>query len=622
MSYQVLARKWRPRTFREMVGQEHVLQALINALDHNRLHHAYLFTGTRGVGKTTIARILAKCLNCETGVSSQPCGTCGACTEIGEGRFVDLIEVDAASRTKVEDTRELLENVQYAPTRGRYKVYLIDEVHMLSSHSFNALLKTLEEPPPHIKFLLATTDPQKLPVTILSRCLQFNLKNMAPERIVQHLQYVLEQEMVPFEESALWQLGRAADGSMRDALSLADQAIAFGGGKVAESEVRTMLGTIDQALVYDILEALAELDGKRILATVARLSEHAPDYSAALAELLTILHRVAIAQALPEAVDNSFGDRHQVLDLAQRVAAEDIQLFYQTALLGRRDLPLAPDPRGGFEMVLLRMLAFKPQGVADIPSRPLPGAATGGQDAQPRSQESRAVLQKPQPPVQESHSEPKASDPQLQASEPQLQELKLRPTAAKQLHVAAGAPEAAERPQTAIKGAEPATLSQPDSGEQKSGNGGVTAMSARPVALEQSGPESWLDIYRGLRLGGILQSTVANCLLVGRQGRELHFILDENNSTLYDDSHQQRMADILSDYFGEPVQVRIQLGQVSGETPSAWVARLKRERQAQALNAMRKDANVQELIGCFEATLREDTVEPVVESLVEYRDSP
>ncbi len=650
MSYQVLARKWRPRTFREMVGQEHVLQALINALDHNRLHHAYLFTGTRGVGKTTIARILAKCLNCETGVSSQPCGTCGACTEIGEGRFVDLIEVDAASRTKVEDTRELLENVQYAPTRGRYKVYLIDEVHMLSSHSFNALLKTLEEPPPHIKFLLATTDPQKLPVTILSRCLQFNLKNMAPERIVQHLQYVLEQEMVPFEESALWQLGRAADGSMRDALSLADQAIAFGGGKVAESEVRTMLGTIDQALVYDILEALAELDGKRILATVARLSEHAPDYSAALAELLTILHRVAIAQALPEAVDNSFGDRHQVLDLAQRVAAEDIQLFYQTALLGRRDLPLAPDPRGGFEMVLLRMLAFKPQGVADIPSRPLPGAATGGQDAQPRSQESRAVLQKPQPPVQESQSEPKASDPQLQASDPQfqasdpqlqasdpqlqasdpqlqasdpqLQELKLRPTAAKQLHVAAGAPEAAERPQTAIKGAEPATLSQPDSGEQKSGNGGVTAMSARPVALEQSGPESWLDIYRGLRLGGILQSTVANCLLVGRQGRELHFILDENNSTLYDDSHQQRMADILSDYFGEPVQVRIQLGQVSGETPSAWVARLKRERQAQALNAMRKDANVQELIGCFEATLREDTVEPVVESLVEYRDSP
>ncbi len=651
MSYQVLARKWRPRTFREMVGQEHVLQALINALDHNRLHHAYLFTGTRGVGKTTIARILAKCLNCETGVSSQPCGTCGACTEIGEGRFVDLIEVDAASRTKVEDTRELLENVQYAPTRGRYKVYLIDEVHMLSSHSFNALLKTLEEPPPHIKFLLATTDPQKLPVTILSRCLQFNLKNMAPERIVQHLQYVLEQEMVPFEESALWQLGRAADGSMRDALSLADQAIAFGGGKVAESEVRTMLGTIDQALVYDILEALAELDGKRILATVARLSEHAPDYSAALAELLTILHRVAIAQALPEAVDNSFGDRHQVLDLAQRVAAEDIQLFYQTALLGRRDLPLAPDPRGGFEMVLLRMLAFKPQGVADIPSRPLPGAATGGQDAQPRSQESRTVLQKPQPPVQESQSEPKASNPQLQvsdpqfqasdpqfletepqlrvsesqlqASEPQLQELKPRPTAATQLHVAAGAPEAAERPQTAIKGAEPATLSQPGSGrEQKSGNGGVTVMSARPVVLEQSGPESWLDIYRGLRLGGILQSTVANCLLVGRQGRELHFILDENNSTLYDDSHQQRMADILSDYFGEPVQVRIQLGQVSGETPSAWVARLKRERQAQALNAMRKDANVQELIGCFEATLREDTVEPVVESLVEYRDSP
>ena len=374
MSYQVLARKWRPRTFREMVGQEHVLQALINALDHSRLHHAYLFTGTRGVGKTTIARILAKCLNCEVGVSSEPCGHCGACTEINEGRFVDLIEVDAASRTKVEDTRELLENVQYAPTRGRYKVYLIDEVHMLSSHSFNALLKTLEEPPPHIKFLLATTDPQKLPVTILSRCLQFNLKNMQPERIVQHLQYVLEQEMVPFEESALWQLGRAADGSMRDAMSLTDQAISYGGGKIAESEVRAMLGTIDQALVYEVLEALASLNGQQVLAAVAHMSEHSPDYHAALAEFLAVLHRIAIAQALPEAVDNSFGDRQQVLALAQRIAPEDIQLFYQTALLGRRDLHLAPDPRGGFEMVLLRMLAFKPQGVPEVPTKPLPGS--------------------------------------------------------------------------------------------------------------------------------------------------------------------------------------------------------------------------------------------------------
>ena len=265
MSYQVLARKWRPRSFREMVGQEHVLRALINALDHDRLHHAYLFTGTRGVGKTTIARILAKCLNCETGVSSEPCGQCSSCLEINEGRFVDLIEVDAASRTKVEDTRELLDNVQYAPTRGRYKIYLIDEVHMLSNHSFNALLKTLEEPPEHVKFLLATTDPQKLPVTILSRCLQFNLKNMSPERIVGHLTHVLEQEMVPFDEASLWLLARAADGSMRDGLSLTDQAVSFGGGKLSEADVSAMLGTIDYKLVQRLMNALISSDAAEVL---------------------------------------------------------------------------------------------------------------------------------------------------------------------------------------------------------------------------------------------------------------------------------------------------------------------------------------------------------------------
>ena len=359
MSYQVLARKWRPRNFRETVGQEHVLRALINALDHNRLHHAYLFTGTRGVGKTTIARILAKCLNCETGVSSEPCGECGACVEINEGRFVDLIEVDAASRTKVEDTRELLDNVQYAPTRGRYKIYLIDEVHMLSNHSFNALLKTLEEPPEHVKFLLATTDPQKLPVTILSRCLQFNLKNMSAERIVGHLKDVLAKEMVPFDEPGLWLLARSADGSMRDALSLTDQAISFGGGKVSEIDVASMLGTIDHKLVQNIIDALIELDGQKLLTAVAQFSEHAPDYSAALADLTTLLHRIAIAQAVPEALDNSYGDRSQILGYAQKLPSEDVQLYYQIAIAGRRDLPFASSPRSGFEMTLLRMLAFK-----------------------------------------------------------------------------------------------------------------------------------------------------------------------------------------------------------------------------------------------------------------------
>ncbi|MEQ6330825.1 DNA polymerase III subunit gamma/tau [Pseudomonas chengduensis] len=367
MSYQVLARKWRPRSFREMVGQTHVLKALINALDSQRLHHAYLFTGTRGVGKTTIARIIAKCLNCETGISSTPCGTCSVCREIDEGRFVDLIEVDAASRTKVEDTRELLDNVQYSPSRGRFKVYLIDEVHMLSTSSFNALLKTLEEPPPHVKFLLATTDPQKLPVTVLSRCLQFSLKNMPPERVVEHLTHVLTAENVPFEDDALWLLGRAADGSMRDAMSLTDQAIAFGEGKVLAADVRAMLGTLDHGQVYGVLHALIEGDARALIEAVRHLAEQGPDWNGVLSEMLNVLHRVAIAQALPEAVDNGQGDRDRVLQLAQALPAEDVQFYYQMGLIGRRDLPLAPEPRGGFEMVLLRMLAFRPAGADDAP---------------------------------------------------------------------------------------------------------------------------------------------------------------------------------------------------------------------------------------------------------------
>ncbi|WP_166366682.1 DNA polymerase III subunit gamma/tau [Pseudomonas akapageensis] len=371
MSYQVLARKWRPRSFREMVGQTHVLKALINALDNQRLHHAYLFTGTRGVGKTTIARIIAKCVNCETGITSTPCGTCSVCREIDEGRFVDLIEIDAASRTKVEDTRELLDNVQYAPSRGRFKVYLIDEVHMLSSHSFNALLKTLEEPPPYVKFILATTDPQKLPATILSRCLQFSLKNMTPERVVEHLSHVLGVENVPFEDDALWLLGRAADGSMRDAMSLTDQAIAFGEGKVLAADVRAMLGTLDHGQVYGVLQALLEGDARGLLEAVRQLAEQGPDWNGVLAEMLNVLHRVAIAQALPEAVDNGHGDRDRVLALAQALPAEDVQFYYQMGLIGRRDLPLAPDPRGGFEMVLLRMLAFRPADSDEAPRQAL-----------------------------------------------------------------------------------------------------------------------------------------------------------------------------------------------------------------------------------------------------------
>ena len=361
MSYQVLARKWRPRSFHEMVGQEHVLRALINALEKDRLHHAYLFTGTRGVGKTTVARIFAKSLNCEKGVTSEPCGECSACTEIDAGRFVDLIEVDAASRTGVDDTRELLENVQYAPTRGRYKVYLIDEVHMFSRSSFNALLKTLEEPPPHVKFLLATTEPQKLPVTVLSRCLQFNLRHLPRGLIREHLARILEAEGIPAEPEALQAIAESAQGSMRDALSLLDQAIAFGDGDLKADEVRDMLGTVDRGHIHALVEALAARDGGALLRIVDDLAAQAVDFGDVLAQLLTLLQRIAVFQTVGQVdVVEDPELRARIEALAGSISPEDVQLWYQIGLIGRRDLPLAPEPRGGLEMILLRMLAFQP----------------------------------------------------------------------------------------------------------------------------------------------------------------------------------------------------------------------------------------------------------------------
>ena len=359
MSYTALARKWRPRRFDELTGQEHVLQALSNALETNRVHHAFLFTGTRGVGKTTIARILAKCLNCETGMGATPCGTCATCREIDEGRFVDLIEVDAASRTKVDDTRELLDNVQYAPTRGRYKVYLIDEVHMLSTHSFNALLKTLEEPPPHVKFLLATTDPQKLPVTVLSRCLQFNLKRLSVSMIADRMKVILKAENIDFEPAAVRLIAEAADGSMRDGLSLLDQLLAFGGGKVAESEARAMLATVDRKQVFQLARLLGTSDPAELMRFAQSLDEWAPDYGDVLDALATLLVRVALKQTLPTYEGDELHPPEQLAELASALSPEDVQLCYQTAILGRRDLAWAPDPRTGFEMTLLRMVAFR-----------------------------------------------------------------------------------------------------------------------------------------------------------------------------------------------------------------------------------------------------------------------
>lgn len=626
MSYQVLARKWRPRLFREMMGQEHVLKALINALDHDRLHHAYLFTGTRGVGKTSIARILAKCLNCETGVSSEPCGTCSACVEIAEGRFVDLIEVDAASRTKVEDTRELLDNVQYSPTRGRYKVYLIDEVHMLSNHSFNALLKTLEEPPPHVKFLLATTDPQKLPPTILSRCLQFNLKNLSPERVVEHLKHVLEQEMVPFEEPALWSLGRAAQGSMRDAMSLTDQAIAFGSGKISESEVNAMLGSIDQGAVFEILEALQKLDGAALLAAVGKVAEHTPDYEALLDALLALLHRISIAQIVPDSLDNADGNRDKTLALAQSIAAEDVQLFYQMGLHGRQDLSLAPEMRSGLEMVLLRMLAFKPAGVPDVPTQNLPASASAtaapagapaaaDSPAGDTAKKSEAAGASPAATMKAelaqgiAESAPEAETPaetetskgvsdDVSSAVVDSVQTQGRAIEALQLAKEGSDSSGSEAPQDA--GSSEESVDEPASEHQANG-GKITAETSAPqsshdteasISLDALSPENWPLLYQQIDLAGVVKSVVSHCAYTGIRDGVLQFVLDADNASLFNDSYKRRIADSLSQYFSQTLDVDIQLGSPTAETPAQRMARIQAERQSEAEAAIEADENV------------------------------
>ncbi|MFO7762354.1 MAG: DNA polymerase III subunit gamma/tau [Wenzhouxiangellaceae bacterium] len=407
MSYQVLARKWRPRDFAGLVGQEHVVRALTNGLDEGRLHHAFLFTGTRGVGKTTIARILAKSLNCREGVSATPCGQCEHCAAIDEGRFVDLLEIDAASRTKVDDTREILDNVQYAPARGRYKVYLIDEVHMLSTHSFNALLKTLEEPPDHVKFVLATTDPQKIPVTILSRCMQFNLRRLGVEEIAGQLEFILGREELEYDDAALALLARAADGSMRDALSLLDQALAAGSGKLEHAPVEDMLGTVEQRHLNTVVEALIESDARAALAAVAEVFSLARDLSRLLADLAEMLHRIALIQQVPDYRDDSRTDWDNLVDYAARLDPEDVQLYYQIAVTGRRDLGLAPSDRSGCEMTILRMFAFQP---ADPDAAASPGSATRA--ASTRSAASYGEVREAAPEAQ-TRTEPGPAPPAL-----------------------------------------------------------------------------------------------------------------------------------------------------------------------------------------------------------------
>lgn len=654
MSYQVLARKWRPRLFREMVGQTHVLQALINALDNNRLHHAYLFTGTRGVGKTTIARILAKCLNCEQGVSSEPCGVCSACREIDEGRFVDLIEVDAASRTKVEDTRELLDNVQYAPSRGRYKVYLIDEVHMLSGHSFNALLKTLEEPPEHVKFLLATTDPQKLPVTILSRCLQFSLKNMTPDKIVEHLRHVLADEQIPADEDSLWLLARAADGSMRDALSLTDQAIAFGNGHLEVSQVRTMLGTIDHTQVFGLLETLAADDARATLALVAELAEQGADFAGVLAELISTLQRVALAQVVPEAADAGQGDAARVLELARSISAEDVQLFYQLALHGRRDLPLAPEPRGGFEMTLLRMLAFRPgtlgepdsappdpagksarssQAQADSASAGAPAAATPsrqgltnaaeqGAGAQPETVAAAPPASEPEP---QAPLEPAAQVPDTRGANPTGIAEAARPAAPQPLNTAtpikppqheppaewlqAGPDEPGDEPgdqdeelALAAYQADWSPAAEPEVATASD------AVSDLPVATGLAA--DWLALFPRLALSGLTLSIAAHCQWVRQEGNQWLLHLDPGNSALYNDNHRQRLQQAISDCTGEAVQITVDVAAPTQETPAIAEARRRHQRQLAAEASIHSDPLVQALIKDFSARISDDSIRP------------
>lgn len=598
MSYQVLARKWRPRIFKELVGQIHVLQALINALDLGRLHHAYLFTGTRGVGKTTIARILAKCLNCETGVTSEPCGECSACREIDEGRFIDLIEVDAASRTKVEDTRELLDNVQYLPSRGRFKIYLIDEVHMLSQHSFNALLKTLEEPPPHVKFLLATTDPQKLPITILSRCLQFSLKNMSPEKIVGHLQEVLDKEGIRCESGALWQLGRSADGSMRDALSLTDQAIAFCDESITEQGVSAMLGTIDRGQVLNVVSALASGDASKVLNTVTGLAEHAPDFATVLSDMLSILHRVAIAQALPDAVDNSQGDRDTVLSLARQMAAEDVQLYYQSGLIGRRDLPLAPNPRSGFEMVLLRMLAFRPGGTLSAPVQSLP--KRGAERGETNSNTASNTLVADNTLVAESTDQALAEHDSL-AVKPSESMVVTQPPEV----LIRQAPSEMSAPEVITVEKIDQTISSPVFNEEE-------PLSNERLPLSELTSDTWITVFQALPLAGVTRTIAAYCLPESVEGSCLTMVLDHNHDTLYNETQRLRIEASLSDYFDmKEINLVVLSAEVNGETPMAWRERCQKERQQRAVDSIHADEYVQVLMSTFSGTLLDQSIEGV-----------
>jgi len=657
MSYQVLARKWRPKKFSEVIGQQHVLQALINALTNNRLHHAYLFSGTRGVGKTTLARIFAKSLNCENGITAEPCGVCGPCTEIDEGRFVDLIEVDAASRTKVEDTRELLENVQYAPSRGRFKVYLIDEVHMLSNHSFNALLKTLEEPPPHVKFLLATTDPQKLPVTVLSRCLQFNLMNMSAENIVTYLSEILAVEQISFENSALWQIGRAAEGSMRDALSLTDQAIAFSNGDVSDAAVSKMLGSLDRNQVYAILDCLVKHDAAKLLNQIKQWSAFSPDYHQLLTELLTLLHRVAVAQIVPSSIDNSFGDGKQVLEIASSTVPEDIQLYYQLGMIARRDMPLAPDTRSGFEMALLRMMVFSPEPV------------TGQLPPLANSENSlvEEPVAEPENDVQGSQSFNPVNRLEQQAYQSDIPtetvsvSLPFRDAGVNndkqhtQVSADSGVPvddelptkiatnQAQDEGDVIIPGPEPEPISaeEPQGGtiepqlpplavdvsletvtpldeeglsEESGGSAShINPMPVAPAVSQAVVPivtENWPEQFWNLNLDGMTESIFGNSVWKQLAPGQIEITVDSDYEALYSQGHSQNLLESLRKRNQTENSISITFGEILQETPNMYRARVREAQRMDAVSYLKADPFVQQLEQEFGGRLDEYSIKP------------
>ena len=587
MSYQVLARKWRPKSFASLVGQEHVVRALTHALSEQRLHHAYLFTGTRGVGKTTLARILAKSFNCESGITATPCGVCSACTEIDAGRFVDLLEVDAATNTKVDEMRQLLENAVYAPTRGRFKVYVIDEVHMLSNSAFNAMLKTLEEPPEHVKFILATTDPQKIPVTVLSRCLQFNLKQMTPPLIAGHLKHILEVEAIVAEPAALNLLSRSASGSMRDALSLLDQAIAHGAGKVEEAQVRDMLGTVDLDYLFDILAALLDGDAARMLSVADDMALRSLSFSVALQELAALLTRIQVAQLAPQALADDLPERARLLEMAGRFDPEFVQLAYQIAVHGRQELPLAPDEQTGFVMTLLRLHTFRPSVAVDAVA-----AQSGG--AVPRVA---------------------AAAPSVSVAPARVPEKKILPPGAP-VSVADGGGVLTSAPAPAWPAESPEVVAPSlaaEFGADAEEGGAVVPVSATEAAepapaLCAAG--DWHAIIGALKIGGMARELAQHCLLRSAGAARVLLALAPAHRHLQMKPAQDKLQQALSEYYARPVQLVIELEEVVGDTPAAVVQKQRQARQDEAVASVEKDEFVREVIELFDATLDRDSIKP------------